>query len=663
MNIRLQQTGHRESRYERPNQTWVCGWAAQGLPCKLGPDRKGRCPAQAETRCTPHRDGDHYHCTRPEASGGRCESGPLPDGSCCRPEPEHAVCQPRLSIRARRGRLNLAVLLAAAGLVLVMITGPWRLNLVSPGALTAAHRAIERTPDAPNDCAVCHAAAVQGPLAWISGALRAGSGLDDSGACLRCHFADPAARAHALSVHGVPVDMLHATADPLGDGAVAGQGTPPTMSLALASLAGPPPGSPLACATCHREHRGRDHDLMFMDDTRCQVCHHSQFESFSSGHPGVRTDQRHSTGIAFDHATHQEYFDATPFACLRCHEPDTRGHSMQLRPFDVSCVGCHYGGSDDHHGDQIAKFGTSLVVQLPGVEFESDDVYWPPDLDAEVELPALMRLLLAGDDDAVDLLVELEDAEIVDELDDEDKVALTAAIKRLVAELLHGDPQPRIARALGAPATSPTAAALAVELSSATRAALEFKERWLPWLEDDLAARGVGPDDAPIGEDRSPPQETGWYHDPDEVAIGYGVTTHADRFVKAWVDALATPAGGGPDGARQAIRERIVQELADDFATCLRCHTAGRWHPANREVPALGDHRPFEHGTHRSVFDAAGESCNACHRLAEPSADQSACLTRHGFLEYAKSDCASCHRPGRAADSCLTCHRYHVLRP
>ena len=613
MNIQLQQTGHRESRYERPNQTWVCGWAADGRPCTLGPDRRGRCPARAEAECAPRRDGDRYHCTRLDAFGGACEPGPLPDGSCCGPEPEHPVCQPRLSIRALRGRLNLAVFIGAIGALLVGIAGPWRLEVVSPGELASVHRAFERPSDAPNDCAVCHVAAEQGPLGWISGAIGDHGSPDDNRACLRCHFADTTARPHAFSVHGLPADVLDAAR------------------------------APLACATYHREHRGRDHDLAFMDDTRCQVCHKDQFKSFSSGHPEFRTEQRHAQGIAFDHTTHQEHFGKMPFDCLQCHEPDARGRSMVLKPFDVSCVGCHSGGSSDHHGDKITNMGTNLVIQL----------------DTEENLPPFMRLLLAGDDDAVDFLVELEDVDVVDELDDENKNAFATAFKRLVDELLDGDPKPRIARALGVPATSPAVAALADELSSATGSVLAFKERWLP-----------GPDAASIDRDGPMPNETGWYHDPDQVAIGYRVTTHADRFVKAWVDALATPGDARPaigvdesDGDRQALRESFTEELRDSFATCLRCHEAGRWDPADREVSALGDRRPFEHGTHLRLFGATTESCDACHRLSEPSGKGPGGRSRHGFLEYARSDCATCHRPGRAADSCLTCHRYHVLRP
>ena len=38
-------------QYERPNQNWVCGHAAEGKPCRIGPDNKGRCRATYE--CQP----------------------------------------------------------------------------------------------------------------------------------------------------------------------------------------------------------------------------------------------------------------------------------------------------------------------------------------------------------------------------------------------------------------------------------------------------------------------------------------------------------------------------------------------------------------------------------------------------------------------------------
>ncbi len=105
MTVPLQKTGYRESPYERPTRKWVCGRAAAGDPCAMGPDRRGRCTAPMQSRCDPRREGDRYFCERAAAYGGPCAAGPLPDGSCSRPEPTHPECQPRLSLRAKRGRL------------------------------------------------------------------------------------------------------------------------------------------------------------------------------------------------------------------------------------------------------------------------------------------------------------------------------------------------------------------------------------------------------------------------------------------------------------------------------------------------------------------------------------------------------------------------------
>ena len=97
----LQARGARESPYERPDRKWLCGWAAEGRPCWLGPDPKGRCAVTHE--CHPVRQGDRWQCTRSPVFGGACDDGPLSDGSCCRPIPR---CQPVRSLRAQRGRLS-----------------------------------------------------------------------------------------------------------------------------------------------------------------------------------------------------------------------------------------------------------------------------------------------------------------------------------------------------------------------------------------------------------------------------------------------------------------------------------------------------------------------------------------------------------------------------
>ncbi|MEE2706554.1 MAG: hypothetical protein VX988_05850, partial [Planctomycetota bacterium] len=65
--------------YERPNQKWRCGGQDAGAPCPLGPDRFGHCGAV----CTPEKVDDQYFCNNTSVMNGRCDHGPLEDGSCC----------------------------------------------------------------------------------------------------------------------------------------------------------------------------------------------------------------------------------------------------------------------------------------------------------------------------------------------------------------------------------------------------------------------------------------------------------------------------------------------------------------------------------------------------------------------------------------------------
>ena len=82
MTAGIQRSGLNESTYERPQQDWVCGWAAEGKPCRHGPNTKGVCVAAFE--CTPSERNGRWHCSRQRVHGGRCEDGPRPDGSCCK---------------------------------------------------------------------------------------------------------------------------------------------------------------------------------------------------------------------------------------------------------------------------------------------------------------------------------------------------------------------------------------------------------------------------------------------------------------------------------------------------------------------------------------------------------------------------------------------------
>ena len=171
----LQKFSFRQSPYLRPTQRWVCGNAGRGHPCQVGPDRRGRCPGSSE--CSPRKEGDRWMCARSQFAGGSCESGPSPDGSCCRPIPK---CQPVRSVRASRGvavRWAASVTVGILLLGLSLAGGVWVAN---PGDLTNQHTEI-------GDCSTCHSAFEKGVRGWVHAALGPSTAAEDSKRCVTCH--------------------------------------------------------------------------------------------------------------------------------------------------------------------------------------------------------------------------------------------------------------------------------------------------------------------------------------------------------------------------------------------------------------------------------------------------------------------------------------------
>ncbi len=104
-----------------------------------------------------------------------------------------------------------------------------------------------------------------------------------------------------------------------------------------------------ACASCHREHRGRE-ALQVVADGRCNACHqhHGGVREFA-GHPAFRVvdqDQR----IRFGHAGHlAPGLAGGPLACNACHVVDASGEAFQPIRFDAHCAACHPLGFDVDH--------------------------------------------------------------------------------------------------------------------------------------------------------------------------------------------------------------------------------------------------------------------------------------------------------------------------
>ncbi len=124
------------------------------------------------------------------------------------------------------------------------------------------------------------------------------------------------------------------------------------------------------CASCHRDHRGRDASLVRLDDSDCTKCHSNltahrksagavadKVSAFPSDHPPFRLSQSLAgqSGIKFNHALHlsprlaQLKLENRPrnsepgavLACASCHRPSESGTSFEPTVYATDCKSCH----------------------------------------------------------------------------------------------------------------------------------------------------------------------------------------------------------------------------------------------------------------------------------------------------------------------------------
>ncbi len=375
------------SKYERPNQDWVCGWTAEGKPCRTGPSPCGECRASFECRPVlekkPGEKKGRWRCTRAPAHGGPCESGPLPDGTCCKPVPR---CAPVRSLRSKRGVLSLVIMALLLGVLLAGLSGTWIWRFVSPGPVSMHHRGaafaqLRQSKPGDEGCAACHIAAQDGPTTWIEAGLTAKPGPFDVHtlaaprnaaltridlSCLNCHV-------------GRRFHQPNTTRDH-------------------------------SCSACHREHQ-TDGRMKAPEDTQCASCHNdvatmrasdqlaqgisparfdppndtglvifhpgrpkegrtTVFASFSGDHPEfqfLRQRLRDPDTLKFNHQKHLTgaipRLNGHALECADCHRPDAAGKYFQRINFENHCQSCHSLQFDAQNPDLSLPHGDTAAVR------------------------------------------------------------------------------------------------------------------------------------------------------------------------------------------------------------------------------------------------------------------------------------------------------------
>ena len=591
-----------------------------------------------------------------------------------------------LSLRAIRRRVTFWLSMLTAGLSLLFLSGPKGSAFLSPGELTFGHGASAGA------CADCHTA-VHGSLAdWVSALGASEAAQENSKLCLTCHHLGE----HAFEAHGRPSKELAAVTERLN------RMPSPDVPFLLA-VSSWVPGlvqtgeGQLACATCHKEHRGKTFNLTAMNEQQCQTCHTLAFSGLADGHPPFANyPYKRRTRIAFDHNSHigkhflGEFEKEAPKTCTVCHQPDDAGRSMRTGNFETTCAGCH--------AKQIEGMGRAgakglTVLRLPGLDLDTlhengiSVGEWPADADVEEGLTPFMKLLLEGDPAVTQdlaVLARFDDFTDLSDATDEEVAAvgrMVWAVKGLLYNLIARGQREMLDRLrattnLGTRELADLVGQLPVEVIRAAQ------QKWLPRLMTEWSGYGNGkpvarPDDRESEEELRMDRERekrvmigGWYRQDSDFVLLYRPAGHADPFLCAWLDLIARV----PETRHVRAVEAIFTTLSDPKAPgmCLKCHSvdaeAGQrkrihW-LAVRPVPHERRVTRFAHTVHFSVLDDKG--CLTCHTL-DPEAevmeafkDADPLTFASNFQPMRKSACATCHTPERAGDTCLTCHNYHL---
>lgn len=669
----LQRFDFRSSKYERPNQDWVCGRLASGKPCQLGPDGSGQCRVVAE--CAPRQQGDRFICTRTDALGGKCEDGPLPDGSCCR---TLTPCAPVPSLRRQRGMISRFSVALVVGILLVLGGSQGSLEfLISPGPLSSSHSEI-------GSCASCHGDERRSAFQLASSMFDPHAEGRDVENCVTCHVGRDGL-AHNQEAKSLRALSEKATTWDAGAGA--------PKFLAVAGWIGAETrkleDGQIACRSCHTEHRGDDISISEISNAACQSCHTQAFPEFGDGHPTFSNyPYQRRTRISFDHQSHiGKYFldptfaDTAPASCRSCHAPDDQGKLMLAGSFELTCAGCH---AEDVTKDPV------IVLALPGLDVEGLEERevllgeWPEYAEAE-EFPAIADVLLASDTDYTSARERLSeaDADLFDLLDEDDgvldDVAIVAwSIKGLLFDILVEGP-PFVADRLTEASGETMTAAYVRDLSASLHVdVLGMVQRgWFPNLFEEVETYRDGEaSDFALIEDEPEEHEYmasaqdwteggGWFSE--AYALQYRIGGHGDAFMRGWIDFASKYADKSP--SLNLVAESLASPKSP--GRCVSCHsvdeadgvTRVNWR-ARQAMPHIAVFSEFAHSKHFSLIGDKG--CQTCHEINPDAAYQDSFeqlnpeTFESNFKELDKAVCADCHAPSKAGSDCTQCHNYHI---
>jgi len=443
----------------------------------------------------------------------------------------------------------------------------------------------------------------------------------------------------------------------------------------------------VACASCHREHRGRDAQLGAMQPTQCQTCHAVALEPFAQGHPRLvdHFDPYQPRLLNFDHASHLEDYLALddPWhssACVLCHTPDRLGARMTLNGFEDACSECHTEDIyDDDDTDGIvflaALDGAAAADGGPSAAIET----WPP----------FMTFLLLGsrpdqgghgaeaDLAALEAIARGEQNPLLPETPEDINDRLARAVAQLFHDLDNREAlSGRLERAAGTPLND-------TEVDGLTGRLLELlpiRAAGEAWSSDSTTD---GSDSIAAGN---------WTRLEDSRRITYRPHGHADPFMKAWYELAAPIAQRHETGVRSTAAVAIVDLLTNPDAPgqCFKCHAPhlpavrnearltrqGRagaavmpaakvaWAASGRTDP----HRDLTRFTHAPHLGLLYGQCEQCHisggsesTVMQLTAGRGIAAPGHGdFAPIELGTCATCHVPQRAGNDCSLCHQYHT---